>query len=310
MNPTVEQILREHYVEGVYHTHVSMLQPKGKFQLNRQKLEDLWNVYCTKIYEDDDPIVGIAEKPQHYLPILVDIDLKIKDEDDIEYGEHLYTKDQVSQVIEIYQSVLRNIVEDCRDDHLVCVLLEKPMYYIDAGESTYAKNGFHLHFPNLFLSKVDQEVQLIPRVQETIKKMELFANLGISDSGSVVDKASCTVPWLMYGSRKSEEMDPYKVTKVFDAEGTEIEAEEAFKYYQVYDSNEKLISIRGKVMQYMPRILSIIPYGRSSSEVRPGIVCPAKEKLQHEKSARKPVQLKVSVEEALKNFRSFTTDAE
>ena len=41
------------------------------------------------------------------------------------------------------------------------MLLEKQMYYIDTDEHTYAKNGFHLHFPNLFLSKVDQEIHLI-----------------------------------------------------------------------------------------------------------------------------------------------------
>ena len=301
MDPTtVEQILREHYVDGVFHTHVSMVQPKGKFQLNRQKLEDLWTAYCDKITNETNPIVGIAEKPQHYLPILVDIDLKIRDEDDIEYGEHLYTEEQVSQVIEVYQSVLRNIVEDCQDENLTCVLLEKAMYYIDAGDVTYAKNGFHLHFPNLFLSKPDQEVQLIPRVQEIIGEMDIFANLGIADSSTVVDKASCTVPWLLYGSRKSEEMDPYTVTKVFDADGSEIDIEEAFRYYQLYDSNEKLIHLRGKVKKYLPRILSIVPFGRRSFEVRSGLVCPTKEKLQKEKQARKPTQLRVSVEEALK----------
>ena len=52
MNPTVEQILRDNYVDGVFHTHVSMLQPRGKFQFNREKLELFWDVYCTKIKND------------------------------------------------------------------------------------------------------------------------------------------------------------------------------------------------------------------------------------------------------------------
>ena len=302
MDPSVEQILRDNYVDGVFHTHVSMVQPKGKFQFNRQNLEDFWDEYCKRIKQDKEAILGVAEKPQHYLPILVDVDLKVKDDGEIEFGEHIYTEDQVRQVIEVYQSILRKIVDNCADSNLLCVLLEKPMYYISAGEVNYAKNGFHLHFPNIFLSKVDQEVHLIPRVQEMVSEMEIFANLGFDDSGSVIDKACCTVPWLMYGSRKSEDMDPYVVTKVFTSDGTEISLEDAFKNYNIYDLKEKPINIRGKVEYYLPRILSIIPYGRSTHDVIEGIISPLKEKLQDNTRSRdrKTQYLKVSTEEALK----------
>ena len=299
MNPPVEQILRENYVDGVFHTHVSMLQPRGKFQFNREKLEDFWSAYCAKIINDEDAIVGVAEKPQHYLPVLADIDLKVKETEDPWLDEHLYTKVQVKQIIDIYQSILRNIVEDCNDDHLLCVLLEKPMYYISAGDTTYAKNGFHLHFPNLFLSKVDQEVHLIPRVKNATQELKIFANLGYEDSSSVIDKACCTVPWLIYGSRKSEDMDPYKVTSVFLSDGSEMTIEEAFKNYKIYDMKEKCIPIQENIKFFLPRILSIIPYGRPTQELVQGIVSPLKGKLQEEKvKTKKP--LKVSVEEALK----------
>jgi len=299
MISSVEQILRENYVDGVFHTHVSMLQPRGKFQFNREKLESFWEVYCTKILEDEDAIVGVAEKPQHYMPVLADVDLKVKETDDIEFAEHLYKDSHVKQLIDVYQSILRNIVEGCTDDHLLCVLLEKPMYYISAGSVSYAKNGFHLHFPNLFLSKVDQEVHLIPRVKEETQKLKIFSELGYEDSSVVIDKACCTVPWLIYGSRKSEDMDPYKVTKVFTSDGVEITLEEAFKNYRIYDMREKTIDIRGKVELFLPRILSIIPYGRPTQEVVQGLISPLKEKIQEQKVKNKK-PLKVSVEEALK----------
>jgi P4 family phage/plasmid primase-like protien len=299
MNPSVEQILRENYVDGVFHTHVSMLQPRGKFQFNREKLEDFWDVYCNKILEDENAIVGVAEKPQHYLPVLADIDLKVKETDDLDFEEHLYTKDHVKQMIDVYQSVLRNIVENCTDNNLLCVLLEKPMYYISAGETTYVKNGFHLHFPNLFLSKVDQEVHLIPRVKDAAQEMRIFADLGFEDSGLVIDKACCTVPWLLYGSRKSEDMDPYKATKVYTSDGSELDVEQALKNYVIYDMREKQIPIRNNIQKFLPRILSIIPYGRQTQEVRQGLISPLKGKLQEQKTKNKK-QLKVSVEEALK----------
>jgi len=299
MIQSIEQILRDNYVDGVFHTHVSMLQPRGKFQFNREKLETFWDVYCDKISEDENALVGIAEKPQHYLPVLADIDLKVKDTGDIEFEEHLYTENHVKQIIDIYQSVLRNIVEGCTDDNLLCVLLEKQMYYISAGETSYVKNGFHLHFPNLFLSKVDQEVHLIPRVKDATQEMRIFADIGYEDSSVVIDKACCTVPWLLYGSRKAEDMDPYKVTKVFTSEGTEETLEDAFKDYFIYDMKEKVIPISHNVKKFLPRILSIIPYGRLTQELKNGLISPLKGKIQEQKTKNKK-PLKVSVEEALK----------
>ena len=34
--------------------------------------------YCQKIQNDDNAMVGIAEKPQPYLPVLADVDLKLR----------------------------------------------------------------------------------------------------------------------------------------------------------------------------------------------------------------------------------------
>jgi len=265
-----------------------MVQPRGKFQFNRNNLEDFWDSYYSKLNSEKEPIIGIAEKPQHYLPVLVDIDIKIKDEGG-DYGEHLYTSQQVTKVIEIYQSVLRNIVDQCNDDHLLCLLLEKNTYYITTGENMYAKNGFHLHFPNLFVNKVDQEIHLIPRVQELLKKHKIFSNLGITNSDEVVDKACCKVPWLMYGSRKSEDMDPYRLTKAFNSNLTELSINEALKNYKLYNVDEQILNIDGRIDEYLHRILSIIPFGRETSEIKPGLVSPLKEKIADERIKKRNI---------------------
>ena len=65
MNQSVEQILRNNYVDGVYHTHVSLVQPRGKFLFNRQKLEEFWDVYCEKI-NNKDTILVIDENQNNY----------------------------------------------------------------------------------------------------------------------------------------------------------------------------------------------------------------------------------------------------
>jgi len=241
----MQKLLRKYYVDGIFHTHVSLIQPKGRYQFNRPGLEEFWGLYNQLIHGNKDAVIGIAEKPQHYLPVIVDVDIKIKDEGE-EIGEKLYTEQQVKDVIQVYQSVLRKIVEDCTDFKLTCVLLEKDLYTITKNEVTYLKHGFHLHFPYCFLNKVDQEVHLIPRVQEMLNEMKSFENLGFENSGDVIDKACCSVPWLLYGSRKSESAHPYLVTKVFDSEMEEMSLEKAFKRYQIFDEKERLLKIKGR----------------------------------------------------------------
>uniref|UniRef100_A0A6C0D0F3 SF3 helicase domain-containing protein n=1 Tax=viral metagenome TaxID=1070528 RepID=A0A6C0D0F3_9ZZZZ len=299
---TVQEILKAHYVESAFFTHISMLQPKGKFQFNRQELEEFWVSYCNLIKNNKNAIVGVAEKPQYYLPVLCDLDIKVKENELEGLGltidnNHLYTDSQLSQVVQIYQSVLRNIVDECRDENLLCVVLEKPMYTVMKGDIKYFKSGFHLHWPNIFLSKVDQEVHLIPRVQENLRELDLFANLGFEDSGNLIDKSCCTVSWLLYGSRKSEDMEPYRVTKVINSDFQEVTLEDAFKRYRIYDIREQLINIKGRVCEYLPRILSIIPYGRTTHELKHGLISPLKEKLMVKKQVQKVN--KVSVSEAL-----------
>ena len=305
MASTIEEILRNNYVESAWHTHVSLVQPKGRFNFNRAGLENLWDIYCQNI-KTENCIVGLAEKPQQCLPILVDVDLKIKDDGEIEYGEHLYTEKQCKQVIEIYQSVLRQIVDECNDDNLLCVVLEKPIYWINSGEISYAKNGFHLHFPGIFLNKAEQEVHLLPRVREMIKEMDIFKNLGITDSSSVIDKSVCKNHWLVYGSRKSEDMDPYMVSKIIGSDGVELTLEEAFSKYKIYDMNEKELNIKNRVNEYLPRILSILPWGRKTHEVKNGLALPLKEKVT-ERNKKQYNQPSMSVSETLKISEKLLT---
>jgi P4 family phage/plasmid primase-like protien len=273
------QIIAKHKTQQVFHTHVSMGSIKGKYQFNRTDLEEFWKVYSMTFTSEKSVPIGIAEKPQHYLPVLGDIDIKIRETESISRSE-LHTERHVKEVIEVYQSVLKDIVEDCTDQQLTCVLLEKPLYRVSNNNVTYAKHGFHIHFPYCFLNKVDQEIHLIPRVQDSLKNRKTFSDIGFEDSGALIDKSCCKVPWLLYGSSKDQGMDPYLVSKVFNSKGNEIDLEQAFKKYPLFDMQEKLIKITGKVEEYLPRILSIIPYGREVSEVKHGLINPIKDKVE------------------------------
>jgi len=297
MSSSIVKILKLNYADGLYHTHVSMVQPKGKFYLSREKLEDFWEIYCDSIHNSTDTIAGVAEKPQECLPVLVDIDIKLKETDDliINRDNKIYTEEHVQSVIQVYQNILRNIVDNCTDDNLLCVLMEKKIYRINVGETTYVKNGFHLHFPNLFLNKSVQEVHLIPRVINAINDMNIFSDIGIENSGSLVDKNCCTVPWLLYGSRKSEDMEPYIFSQVYNHECIKISLKKAFSNYQIFDMKEKVISMTARdplssintnITYYFPRIFSILPFGRNEKELKHGIISPLKERIKKERKNR------------------------
>ena len=276
MDSSIETILRQNYTDGIYHTHVSLIQPHGKYQLNRQTEEEFWKHYCDCIQRGV-YTMGIAEKQQQYLPVLVDVDLKISEENNPMPDENLYTREQVEHVVRIYQSVISDIVEDCDDDTLKCVFLNKPPYKISSNTTSYIKNGFHLHFPGCFLDKRDQEMQLIPRIKELMRDQMVFENLGIENSGDVIDDSCCTVPWLLYGCKKEEGANPYLFKTVYSSTMTELTFEDAFKNYLIYDKHENVITIpKAKVSYYMPRILSIRPAGRDSKELKAGVIPPKK----------------------------------
>lgn len=312
MDSSISKILGETYVEGIVHTHVSMIKPKGKYLLGREHIENLWNTYCNMM-KDENNIgkFGIAETPQFYYPVLGDLDIKIEEKNlpkdirdkllkfDGKIEDHLYTEKHVKQIIELFQSVLRQIVDDCNDSHLTCCLLEKKIYYIEKNGIKYYKNGMHIHFPNIFLNRTDQESYLIPRIIEGIKELEIFDDLGVDDPSKVFDSGIGGKPWLLYGCRK-ENSDPYLLTKVYDSELNEIDLEEAFKYYEIKNMKEELLNISGRVKEYLPRILSIIPYGRKTCSLKNGLESFSKERQNLKQNIPKKENLKTTVAENLK----------
>ena len=287
-------ILRENMVNEMggssFHSHVSMRHPKGKFSLKRVNLENLLDELEKSIldpeYGKKGDFLGVAEKPPAYMPVVVDVDIKVEDFGNLSDMEHLYTDDQVREVIGIYQTVLTEIIEDPTPENLTCVLLEKPIYYINGKDETvWAKNGFHLHFPNCILSKANQETHLIPRVQQKLDEYDTFCNL-LRDgqkSSDMIDKGAMKNPWLMYGCCKDSDENtrhrPYLVTKVYNEQCKEVSAKTAFRSYTFRDNKNRIIRVGDNVEKHWPRILSIIGHGKTieEKEVKPDLICLAKE---------------------------------
>jgi P4 family phage/plasmid primase-like protien len=298
MASSISQILKKNRVDRSFHSHVSLVSPKGCYQINRKDIEEFWQSYSETIFENPNEVLGIAERPQNYIPVMVDIDIKIHCKEG-ERIKSVYTNKHVEDIVGIYQSVLRDIIDGITDKHLTCVLLEKKPYSVS---STEYKNGFHLHFPYIFLGKADHEVQLIPRVEKQARDLKVFQDIGFDDSSELIDKSYCRVRWLLYGSRKGKEMDPYLVSKIYDSEMDVISPYEAFREYHLFDTQEKEIEITEENVEFcLPRILSIIPFGRAICETKPNIISPLREMLisRNRGKEEKKEYEKISVQKSL-----------
>jgi len=270
---SISQILENNRVTGDYHTHVSMIHPKGKFQISKHVTESFWNSYCSDIFNEEKNQYGIAEKPQSFIPVLVDLDIKVEYTEDKDVTK-LYTDYQIENIVRNYQDVLKNILLDCKPENLYCFVLENPAYKVEAGGKTYLKNGFHLQFVYTFLNKNDHENHLLPRVKKNVNKDMTFKSLGFEKSGDLIDACYVKAPWLLYGSSKNEGMNPYLLSKIYNEERDIISIEEALKNYKIYNSEEMEIDIAGKERFYLPRVLSIVPWQRQVCELRANLPSP------------------------------------
>lgn len=292
------------------HTHVSMGTPRGVFSAG-SRMKEFWERYLKAISLNQS--VYLAENPGKETPILVDIDLRVKkstvpkekiklNADGNIVFDHLYSNDQVLQVVTAYQKAIKEVVNSPGDDAYTCVLLEKKPREAEIGGEKYIKNGFHLHFPKIFLDKKVQEVYIIPIVQKLIPN--IFDNIGAKD---FLDTNSINVHWLLYGSKKQNNT-AYKATKCFGKNAQELTFEEALGDYVCNSYNgETDFSCESKVTQMLPRILSIFLYNRAHLyyyQPKPSVNTPLFEEFQKIKRKRKEYD-QLSVDKALEEAQQL-----
>jgi P4 family phage/plasmid primase-like protien len=278
------------------HTHVSLSSPRGAYSVG-SKMKTFWELY-TDVWKSGFPL-HLAENPGKETPILVDVDLRVKKSsipDNNKKDKKLYSDEQLKAVISAYQKAINDVVNEPRVDAFTCVVLEKNPYEVEICGEKYIKNGFHLHFPKIFLDKKVQEVYIIPIAKSLIRN--LFENLGGSD---FIDANVTNVHWLLYGSSKSTSSEPYKATRVFLENVQETTFEKALHDYECNQYHEKPIKCKGRVLEMLPRILSIFLYNRERNyfyHPKPSVVTPLLKDFQKVRQARKEYD-QLSVDSAL-----------
>lgn len=256
------------------YTHVSMGNKRGHFYLSASNDHEFYKKY-NQVITDKTPIC-LAEKQDDYVPLLGDIDIKIDIGETIpslKTTRTLYTNEELLGTIKCFQDAVRKNVLTTTKDYpkkiLTCVVLEKKPYKSDR----FLKNGFHLHFPYLFLEKDKIKNVLIPKIKENISQYKLGNGKKLfSDHTEEPEKFVDDVTnkcWLMYGSSKSEDLKPYRVTEIYNDELVQIEPLVAFKMGHFYTKEEELLHINSdNVMDLLPRLLSVSPIKKEIFNVK------------------------------------------
>lgn len=230
-----------------------------------------------KLYQDYP--LGIAEIQGPYTHVLIDVDIKVEHGNSSKeltfLNERLYSQEQLKRVVSIYQHKLKETLYNPTDPKCMeetkaymdknasalesstylksapvpdftAFVLEKPHSYSTKG---YMKSGFHIHFPHIVLSvqhfKGFIHSQTSKLVQATIP--------------NAVDDDISTKPVLMYGSRKSIEMEAYRLTQIFDERMNSVSVDIYFK--------DKTNGIA--LDEYLPRFLTMNTSNKPSCVVKP-----------------------------------------
>jgi P4 family phage/plasmid primase-like protien len=237
------------------YTHVSMGNIKGQYYLSSSSDKEFYENY-TEVIKSNIPIC-LAEKQGDYVPLLGDIDIKIESDVCSKDVRTLYTNEELLGVIKCFQDAIKKNVLEFTSKSLICLVLEKKPYIAD----NYLKNGFHLHFPHLFLEKEKVKSVLIPKIKENIANFKLGNNRKLfsdhtENPENFVDDVTSKC-WLMYGSTKCEEMKPYKLTEIYNHKLELIEPHDAFKGTFYTREEEGITVTESNVNDLLPQLLSV-----------------------------------------------------
>ena len=216
------------------YTHVSMLPHGGLYRIPDDEIEAFYGRYS--LCMNKKAKFGILERPTDIGPMLVDIDIVKKSKTLIS----LHTKERTIEYARCFQKFL---LETTNLQSVDCWVLEKKPYLDGKGN---CKNGFHLHFPSVWMSRVHRSF-ITQLVKDTCIEQEF----------ETLDDSAVRNNWFLYGSRKTETQGSYRVRYVVETDGTVFTRRSRNTYVKTlsirYDPTRVVTSIKnGRVFKKDP----------------------------------------------------------
>ena len=171
------------------YTHVSMFPYGGCYKIPDESIEEFYNQYNLQIRAGGK--YGILERPKDIGPMIVDIDIVKPSEE----KQSLYTKGRVMVYATAFQNFLKTHTDIDDNKKLECYVLEKKPYLDGKGN---CKNGFHLHFPFIWMSREHRSL-----VTKFVKELDIEQEFETLDDSAVRNN------WFLYRSRKTDTQGSY-----------------------------------------------------------------------------------------------------
>lgn len=194
-------------------THYGMGPYAGKYSIKKNDKHLFYTLLYNAIYAGKEVCLIEVHKP--FGPVVVDIDLKYKpDDDDVtEKGmKHRYTEEMVHALIRLYREVISRYYE-LPPRQLEVLLMEKPQPTMQNG---LCKDGIHLMFPELCLTNDMQKLlrkKVLRRLQDENILQEVRAENSLED---ILDEAVIeSNGWMVYGCKKVGGLK-YTITGIYD----------------------------------------------------------------------------------------------
>lgn len=220
-------------------THTMMEKPHGKYNISMKDEDTLFELLA-----NTKECLSLLEcQTATLIPVIVDIDLKSNE------NKKLYNDKHVQNLVKVFQSVLKSTVSEITLEKLKCFIFEKSTPYYDERTKVW-KNGFHLHFPQIFLTRIQLEKNILPLVLQKLNALwQLDTDNLPTQPGKVID--DCIYKgkgksWFLLGCGKKKL--PYLLTSIYDAKGNKDEdvikhipstKSEQIKMFSIHLSDEK-----------------------------------------------------------------------
>ena len=107
---SLQKILQKSKLKkGLEYTHTGMGGIfTGAYNLDRKNIEKFWENYSNSIL-DENNFLSLTERPQHYIPVLVDVDIKLSIEKDKDTPT-LYCEEHLFKLVNIYINILPSLI--------------------------------------------------------------------------------------------------------------------------------------------------------------------------------------------------------
>ena len=240
------------------YTHQS-IYAKKKYNIEDSDKDLFWSLYNNVIQEGG--FVSICERPRPsgYTTIRGDFDIKIPEQraDEFLTGTHLYQKQEVVQLVEMYMDMLKKHVRNLNPTQLMCCVMEKRAPSVSDG---YIKSGFHIEFPFLLCSRDEQRAFLFPKLQEIYTSSEFFTRYNEFPQSIFDTKAVTSNPWMIYGSKKGIDKESYHLSYILTHDLSECSLANMMEVHHIYNNENEIVEVKDDTewVGYLPQIMSTV----------------------------------------------------